>query len=62
MRMKMSFMVLGIWLFTIGNVLENVLKEFVRALVTSYSSVSGIPMIVCGITLAGNARNYDITH
>ena len=32
MRMKMGFMVLEIWLFGFGNVLEIFLKEFVRTM------------------------------
>jgi len=37
-------------------------KEEYNPVLKYYLIAWGIPMIVCGITLAGNAKNYDITN
>ena len=54
MQVKVSFMVLEIWLFGFGNVLEIFLKEFLRTL----SSGHGLMIMVVVVVVYDHDKHY----
>ena len=58
MQVKMSFMVLEIWLFGFGNVLEIFLKEFLRTL----SSGHGLMIMVVVVVVDDRDKHYCVDH